>query len=164
MPWLGPRPSINKQQPLPLLATTGLAQRPHIMLPQATHSSPAQFSWPFLLLSGLRTPTSTCWGDLDARFGPSGTASESTQPFLQMASVSIQDIYRWVGGWGWEVRTWSVPHLLTLQWAVLKPLWRMRDLGSLMTKVSSDLGITLAPDQEGKPVPSYFSAIRRVGA
>lgn len=79
---------------------------------------------------------------------------------LQMDSVSIQDICSWeVGG-----RPWSVRLLLTIQWAVLKPLRRVRDLGSLMTKVSYDLGITLDPDLEGKPVLSYFSAISRAGA
>lgn len=81
---------------------------------------------------------------------------------MQMASVNIQDICSWeVGGGG---RPWSVCLLLTIQLAVLKPLRRVRDLGSLMTKVSSDLGITLDPDLEGKPVLSYFSAISRVGA
>lgn len=90
---------------------------------------------------------------------PQGLPVGALSP-LQMASVSIQDICSWeVGGGG----PWSVPLLLTTQWAVFKPLWRVRDLGSLMTKVSSDLGITLAPDQEGKPVPFYFSAISRAG-
>lgn len=79
---------------------------------------------------------------------------------LEKATVSIQDICSWeVGG-----RPWSEPPLLTIQWAVLKPLWRARDLGSLMTKVSSDLGIMLAPDRERKPVPAYFSAISQTGA
>lgn len=79
--WLGPRPSINKQAAPPLLATTGLAQGPHIMLPQATHSSPAQPSQPLLPPVRIEDPNTHMLGDLDARPGPSGTASGSTQPF-----------------------------------------------------------------------------------
>lgn len=74
---------------------------------------------------------------------------------LQMASVSIQDVRRWKQRA--DLRPWSAPLLFDfVPQAVLKPLWRVRVLGSLLTKVSSDLGMTSALDCKGKPVPFIF--------
>lgn len=104
---------------------------------------------------GWKTSTPTYWVTLNPGLAPQELPMGAHGP-LQMASVSIQDICR--GELRAGLRPRSAPLLFdSVPQAVLKPLWRVRVLGSLMTKVNSD--------QMGKPVPFSFqpSAARELG-
>lgn len=132
---------------MPLL---GLSQQP-----SPASSCSLQFGW--------KTSTLTYWVTLNPGLGPRELPMGAHSP-LQTASVSIRDVCRWE--LRADLRPWSAPLLFDfVPQAALKPLWRVRVLGSFMTKVSSDLGMTPAPDQKRKPVPFIFqpSAARELG-
>lgn len=79
LPWLGPRPSINKQAApppaWPQLARPGTPHHAALVPPTA-----AQPSQSLLLPVWIEDPNTHMMSDLEARPGSSGTASGNTQP------------------------------------------------------------------------------------
>lgn len=95
LPWLGPRPSINKQAaPPPAWPQLAWPRDPTPRRPGASHSSPAQPApappdW-------TEDPNTHMPVTLKPDLAPQELPIGAPSPW-QMASVSTQDVWRWAG-------------------------------------------------------------------